>query len=892
MRLRDTHEVGYLPLRDERPGLDPADRSTLSGYTVGSVDRTKPAPKDASTGDVQPPLLWPNDLTKRTIPSYGHAWAATVTASDKDPKPASNRPAPGFAQFATPGGGNPFGGFFGAQPNQRPGGIGVPGAFGGFFGTNSGQLGGIGVPGAFAGITGVPAGGVTQGGQIGSTQVGAGSKPNPKQTTTGATGGAQQMHLRPIRDRGTVEDDRYEHIVAPDRPSWSSRFPKGWTGAMLCTSREERQDEVFIPGAHALVAASDPDADPLLTTAVVGTDPKTDRVDPERRATLNGFLRVIKSPFSPPWNALSWNMSIGDAAKAHDTSAALGYRGFVTDDDPGDGLSTTIRGAAPPLVHGLMSARMGGPLDVGPSAGRHRISADGDGFTINPAALSTHLLWRVPGSGTLYGPMIMAARAFDTSERSAPNVMRAHIVWKSDEPAPGRPAQRGAFVIQAETAIETEGGSPPPDIPDDPRIPTPGGTGGGTPPPSGGAGQNPHPNPGEPGGHPAPGVPKGPGGPFGVPKPNPKRKRPTNPDALIDLIEGAGTTTGPTRQKPRVGPTRLETRDKAIATTGMELAAPTFLLRPAGWGCGTEDVRNNLLPSPEARDRRKRDPIIGALHTAWKKPGGACNPWGPQYTTRPGFGPYPGGTANGIAAWLPPEVTFADHPTSYAPGGVTKSSLVMGALKGSVLWGSGIPNPTTALLESGYTWGVNATTGAMEFHERSSTGAIASTNTLPKRTGIVTLGDGSTSSGEIPEGNADGDLTGSGLLTSNVARLSGTTTDFASATWVRLNKEAHYVDTLSLSNGGATNWDDAVDGRILFVSAGSLTTTHTITLPNPADLAGRVLTIKIIAVAGSGTLDLDSEGGANVEGVATYSADATARTTLRLATDGSNWWLT
>ena len=181
---------------------------------------------------------------------------------------------------------------------------------------------------------------------------------------------------------------------------------------------------------------------------------------------------------------------------------------------------------------------------------------------------------------------------------------------------------------------------------------------------------------------------------------------------------------------------------------------------------------------------------------------------------------------------------------------------------------------------------------AYKFTQAGTPATSDKTHTWPNRTGIVTLGDGSTSSGEIPEGNADGDLTGSGLLTSNVARLSGTTTDFASATWVRLNKEAHYVDTLSLSNGGATNWDGAVDGRILFVSAGSLTTTHTITLPNPADLAGRVLTIKIIAVAGSGTLDLDSEGGANVEGVATYSADATARTTLRLATDGSNWWLT
>lgn len=755
--VTDPASQGYPVERDERAGLLPGEHAvkravSIDGVTPEGAYKTK----DGSRGDVQPRLLWANGT--REIPSYSGAWAATVTASDKDPKKTGKGgAAPGFASAVAPDGSDPFGAFFGAQSGSS-GLFGVQGAFGGIagpgttgfvgnqFGGSFGQFGAqpagsglVGVQGAFGGVTpgqAPPTGATTQGGTIAG---GAGASKSVVFTGGGGPGGAQLMHVRPIRARGTIEDDRYEHIIAPDRPVWSSRFPKGWTGVMLPTSREEGQDEVFIPGGHALVASSAVKADHSLTTAVVGTDPKTDKVDPLRRALLGDFMRIIHRPAGIPANALSWHIGI-------DPTRSL-VSGFVTDYDYGDGLKTVQRNDPTPLVHGhvVHNGLFEGPFLVGPSNDRHAIHKDADGFVINPLHVNAAAMYRFRDDNVRDGPLAFEKRDMPLLEH-APNRTPVHLCW-SDKVQPFAPSVdpgapvpfgsgHGAWAWYAETVLETEGGGGPPPPPGGGttlRPPPGGGGGGGNPPPKPpkpGPGQNPHPNPGEPGGHPDPSLPT----PFG-PIEEERRKR-----------------TG------RVGPTRLETRNKAIATTGMELAAPTFLLRPAGWGCGTEDIRNSLSPSPEARDRRRRDPVIGGLHTAWKKPGGACNPWGPEYTTQPGAGPYPGGTASGIAAWLPPEVTLADHPTGYAPGGVTKSSLVMGALKGSVLWGSGLPNPTTALLESGYTWGAHATTGAMEFHERNAVGAVASTSTLPKRTGTILQAPSALVSGQLVKADANGDI--------------------------------------------------------------------------------------------------------------------------------------
>lgn len=727
--VNDAAFLGYAVERDERTvGLP-----FLSVRRAVTVDGRQPSTgllniKDATLGDYQPRLLWPNDLTKRPFPSYGAAWAATVTASDKDPRPPAGQSAPpGFAQFATPGGGNPFGGI--VQPNTRPGGIGVPGAFGGVVGGTGivgsqfgGSFGGFGIQG------GTPPGGVTQGGKIGSAQVGAGAKNNGR-TYTGAQGGAQLMHVRPIRDRGTVEDDRYEHIVSPDRPVWSSRFPKGWTGAMLCTSREEQQDEVFIPGAHALVGASAPGADPLLGSAVVGTDPKTDKVDPERRAVLTDFLRVVKRPSGVPGNALSWHIGL-DPARPYQS-------GFVTDYDYGDGLKTVGRNDPIPLVHGhvIGNALAAGPFLVGPSNDLHaHPTRDGDGFVINPLHLNTSAVYRSLNDNVRDGPIDFQFRDMPRLT-TGPSCMPVHLVWNAGGGSNrARPSTWGFY---AESAVETEGG--PPDDPGGGRIPTPGG-GSGQPP------RSPVPTPTPP----TPPTPGPSGG--GEDDDNPVNEL---PPGFVPLGSGPGRRK---RQKRRVGPSRLEDRDKAIATTGMELAAPTFLLRPATWGCGAEDVRNSLRPSADARARRKRDPIIGALHTAWAKTGGACNPWGPTYTTRPGAGPYPGGTASGIACWMPPEVTLGDYSTTYAPGGITRSSLIVAALKGSVLWGSGVPNPTTALLESGATWGANSSSGAFEVKHTDSAGAVSSTSTLPKRTGNIVQAPSALTANYIPRADANGDL--------------------------------------------------------------------------------------------------------------------------------------
>ncbi len=131
-------------------------------------------------------------------------------------------------------------------------------------------------------------------------------------------------------------------------------------------------------------------------------------------------------------------------------------------------------------------------------------------------------------------------------------------------------------------------------------------------------------------------------------------------------------------------------------------------------------------------------------------------------------------------------------------------------------------------------------------------------------------------------------------VASGVTEVGGTVkadalvVDFADAASVRTAITRRGHSAIAASDGGSTTWTTLDPIHTLFVDANALTTSHTITLPDPASPRGREVSVKI-TIAGAGTLDIASAGGANVEG-STYSMDASARSTATFRSDDTNWW--
>lgn len=146
------------------------------------------------------------------------------------------------------------------------------------------------------------------------------------------------------------------------------------------------------------------------------------------------------------------------------------------------------------------------------------------------------------------------------------------------------------------------------------------------------------------------------------------------------------------------------------------------------------------------------------------------------------------------------------------------------------------------------------------------------THTLPNRSGTVTLGDGSLGLGEIPEGDANGDLTASGITSGDITRLYAATTQ---------------------TGADAGNYAVAATVGTVFVNASAVTTNYDVTLPSAVTYANRRVTVKITVVGGGGSTVTVKSAAGTVEGVAAATGvalDATARSKVTYQSDGTNWW--
>lgn len=757
---------GFEVQRDERPGVDVGARSVRRGVTIDRLHAEgHPHIKDESIGDVQPRMLWPNILSEREVPSYASVWAATVTATEKDRQSSSNQAsgasgqqAQGFAAF----GGNPFGSI--NNPNAGPlTGAQISGNPFGFLGAQ---------PGAWR-IAGAQIGG----GRSAASPGGANATTGQRQATHAGGTGGPPMKVRPIRDRGNLPDERYMEIAAPDLPSWASRLPKNWTGAILCASKEERQEEVFLPAALGLVSALAHKSDPQLSTAVVDLDDK-DKVDPSRRAVLNTFLRVVKGggflssrgpAFGP--NVLSWDIRSS----------------LVTDADLGDGRRTVLRDDPIPVAHG----RPGSVLDVGSSGCTHNALLDSDGNKIRPLHINRLAPFLFPGVGD--GPLLLSPGEWPDPE---PGDFTAPVYCVFDRDTalnsslPGLRNEAGVWRWYCSMPSGTDDTPPPREPPwTTPRNPDP------PQPPS------------------TPDPPREPTPPFDPQLPDPvvrrkkkkKKRGRTDPDELIELIEKE------TRKKKRVvGGTTRDDTDRTLHLSSLEMAVPALVFKPHTFACGAEDLRNWPDGPRDAREEyRTKHPVIGRMEGAWRKSGADCNRGIPTYTHRPGSARYRGGTASGVLGIFPGEVGMEDAASSFAPGGISLSTLYLCALRGSVRFGGGLPDPTTGLIESGWHWGVTAA-GALTFVSTTSAGADDKTVTMPSAQSVTLVGRAASGTeNKLLRFDANGDAKDSAAVDDGTTITLGRATiqagDAANATIKTTDGNTAYSLTLRGSDAASGN---------------------------------------------------------------------------------------
>ncbi len=631
-----------------------------------------------------------------------------------------------------------------AQLGQLQGGDGgaVPG-------TGASDPSAAGSPGTVAGDGGFAGKGGAGG--SGAAGAGAGGSATP---SVAAMGGFQATKFRPVLDGDCGADERFEPKTAA-YPAWGPRFPVDWTGTIAAAVAENTQEEVFHPDFLGLVAANagdDPRAD--LSAPVFDLDSEG-KVDPERRALLSDFLRVVKGPLGIPFAALSWNL-----APSHKFSPR-GLGGFVTDLEAADGLSTGARGAEVPVMHALASRRHGGPFDVGKPNDQTSQAADADGHKIGPLKLSTDAFFKgLNGDGRVLFegggyPRVVEGNCYTP----------AHLVF--DPQAPGAPANelcagaRGAWRIFAESFIDDDAPPPPPPPPPPTTPPPPPPT---TPPPS----TTP---------------------PTSIPPPPTTPPPPTStpPDTTIDFKKwqfpvdpfghelpppttnalggdvGVSGPSDPRYTRPQYIAPTLREAARPLAQMHRELAVPGLAIKPSSFACGVRDPRNDPAGDPAAmREHRERHPVIARIEGAWAKLGGDCNRGEPSYTARPGAARYVSGTASGVVGYFPAEVGFEDWESGFAPPGVTLSTVHHTALKGKVFWGSGVPDPTGGLVKSGNYWD----TGAAEVLEIKSTtavGAVNKTRTLPNRDGTILLAPSAPTAGKLFKADANGDAVDSGF---------------------------------------------------------------------------------------------------------------------------------
>lgn len=254
------------------------------------------------------------------------------------------------------------------------------------------------------------------------------------------------------RNRTLSKKDELQRFQPVFGPEWSdrqqdlaekplvnfdfNRVPGGFPGICIDSVDTGSQHDLFLPAGGILIAPhGNGEAD--LGTPVYGLEPER-TIDQDNKARLQSLLRTYRYPngFGDGYETHGLALQYGDAIGGN---PGLGVVADLTGSVPAGGAFGGVFVARPPdgQVLASMSARQGGPIDVGGIADIHQLAVNADKEPLNAAHLSTKALYRGPGgSGDDAsfgdGPLEFGGKYIPPTK--GPYVVSAFLRWDKDEP--------------------------------------------------------------------------------------------------------------------------------------------------------------------------------------------------------------------------------------------------------------------------------------------------------------------------------------------------------------------------------------------------------------------------------------------------------------------------
>ena len=231
---------------------------------------------------------------------------------------------------------------------------------------------------------------------------------------------------------GWKADGRYNPKSPATLTGWPD-FPWGWATLTMHSSVESQQDELCLPVDPRLVAANV--GNPYTCGSVVMDITGEGAVDLNRCARLQSAWRVIVHPTRHKtfeiWDGRSDKPDVKHTEKEFSQnwlawqlgpSGQMDTYGGIVCDLPQDSTFAPVD-----RVLAMVSARDGGPFDVGTAGDIHHWGVDGDGNPINSLHIQTEALFREIGSNVFDGPLHFEHAWPDPGELPYP--VMVHMGW-------------------------------------------------------------------------------------------------------------------------------------------------------------------------------------------------------------------------------------------------------------------------------------------------------------------------------------------------------------------------------------------------------------------------------------------------------------------------------
>lgn len=571
-------------------------------------------------------------------------------------------------------------GFAGFFDPAAPGSGMPPGGFN--VGAGQDALRGGGVQNVLGGGAGGPQGGL---GALGLP----GDPGAPTKQHCGTFNGQQQ--ILPLNGYEMKADTRYGPLtpIMPNGPGLP-KFSSSEYGLVVSATNEEKQIEYFFPTWTGRLISVNQAGDPKMGTLVCDLSANFG-IDPARTAPLQSMMRVVNKPMGGP-NVISW--TIGESG-CGDTRG-----GFVGEKPEGGGDGDH--------AFGLASYNDGGPFCVGSKTDKHRRGLDADKHVINSLHIKTTALFRRDDIAD--GPLRFENEYIDGHDFPVP--VKVHLGWTGNDwawyttalfYAPIDPLKPNPLRPQYPN-VPT--GSV---LPTQPLTPTQGG---------GGAGR-----------------PGGAGIPGWVPTVDPRFD--TTKPAAGSTVTSSSVGSSILNLVAAIGP---------IEAPAMVSQAQNYTTGQANTGMfagsGAANIAKGSQTNPATGVMSAFGAEGGATGGGGSSPptpqGGEGDPW--VYTTPPMGQAFkgrqaklPGGTANGGWVIHPPETDLRDARTfGMVPPNQSLSTTYFMTSPGA-WFGAGTPELATGAPRSGYSWGMDSSTGDLLFRSHSfsepADNAVRFTNT-------------------------------------------------------------------------------------------------------------------------------------------------------------------